>query len=68
VLKNQNYSKNKIMAIIKQAKNIFVKIRNEYNLTTGGKLEKVAGKVNVEATRNNLILASNKKITSDGNK
>jgi hypothetical protein len=56
------------MAIIKQAKNITIIVKSDYNLTVGGKLEKIAEKINVEAKKGNLILASNKKIVSDGNK
>ena len=43
-------------------------VKNDYNLTVGGKLEKIAEKINVEATKENMILASNKKIVSTGNK
>ena len=56
------------MAIRKNAKNIYIKVHNEYNLTVGGKLEKIAQKINVEAKTDNLILTSNKKIVSNGNK
>ena len=56
------------MAIRKNAKNISIKVQNEYNLTVGGKLEKIAEKINVEAKKENLILSSNKKIVSRGNK
>lgn len=56
------------MAIRKNAKNISIKVHNKYNLTVGGKLEKLAEKINVEATNENLVLSSNKKITSNGGK
>jgi hypothetical protein len=56
------------MAIIKQAKNMTITVKNEYILTVGGKLEKIANKMNVEATHDNLTLISNKKIVSHGNK
>ncbi len=56
------------MAIRKQAKNMTITVDSDYKLIVGGKLEKLAQKINVEATRENLILASNKKIVSDGNK
>ena len=56
------------MAIRKNAKNITIKVRNEYNLIVGGKLEKIAEKINVEAMDGNLLLSSNKKIVSHGNK
>ena len=55
------------MAIIKQAKNITIKVQNKYNLIVGGKLEKIAETINVEATKKKLVLASNKKIISHGN-
>ena len=55
------------MAIRKTAKNISIKVHNEYNLNVGGKLEKIAGKINVEAKKGNLVLASNKKIISKDN-
>jgi hypothetical protein len=55
------------MAIRKNAKNISIKVQNEYNLNVGGKLEKIAGKINVEAKKGNLVLVSNKKIISKDN-
>ena len=65
VLRNQNYFK---MAIRKSAKNITIKVNNSYKLIVGGKLEKVANVINTEAQKGNLVLASNKKIVSEGNK
>ena len=56
------------MAIIKKAKNMTIIVNNNYNLNVGGKLEKIAEKINVEATEKNLVLASNKKIVSEGKK
>lgn len=56
------------MAIRKNAKNMTITVKNDYNLTVGGKLEKIAEKINVEAKKGNLVLSSNKKIVSDGNK
>lgn len=56
------------MAIHKQATNIIITVKSEYDLQVGGKLEKIANKLNVEARKGNLVLASNKKIVSDGNK
>ncbi|WP_169051717.1 hypothetical protein [Flavobacterium sp. H122] len=56
------------MAILKQSKNMIVNVKNDYNLQVGKKLEKIASKLNVEAMKGNLVLASNKKIVSDGNK
>lgn len=56
------------MAITKQAKNITIEVEQKYQLFVGNKLEKTAGKMDVEATGKNLILASIKKIISSGNK
>jgi hypothetical protein len=42
--------------------------KTDYNLTVGGKLEKIANKMNVETSDGNLTLISNKKIWSNGNK
>ncbi|SDD43852.1 MULTISPECIES: hypothetical protein [Pedobacter] len=56
------------MAIIKQAKNITVEVIQKYELRVGIKLEKIAQVMNVEATAQNLSLASSKKIVSSGNK
>ncbi|MDF2932148.1 MAG: hypothetical protein K0R36_1479 [Chryseobacterium sp.] len=56
------------MAIRKTAKNIIVKVNDTYNLSVGRKAEKIAQKINTEATKGNLVIASNKKILSHGNK
>lgn len=56
------------MAIRKTAKNITIKVNDTYHLNVGGKLEKIASKINVEAKKDNLVLASLKKIMSHGNK
>lgn len=56
------------MAIKKTAKNMIIIVANDYNLVVEKKIEKIAGKLNVEAMAENLILASNKKIVSHGNK
>lgn len=56
------------MAIHKKATNMIITVKSDYNVTVGGKLEKITNKFNVEATANNLNLISNKKIVSDGNK
>jgi UDP-2,3-diacylglucosamine pyrophosphatase LpxH len=56
------------MAITKQAKNINILVKGDYNLIVGGKLEKVANKMNIEATNGNLTLISNKKIIIHGDK
>jgi len=56
------------MAINKISKNRKVIVNKDYNLIVGGKLTKITNQFNVEATQENLILISNKKIISDGNK
>ncbi|WP_312079332.1 hypothetical protein [Chryseobacterium sp.] len=56
------------MAIRKTSKNIIIKVNDTYNLSVGKKAEKIAQKVNAEARKGNLVLASNKKIVSHGNK
>lgn len=55
------------MAIRKNAKNMTITVKNDYNLTVGGKLEKIAENINIEAKKGNLVLASNKKIISKDN-
>ena len=55
------------MAIRKNAKNMTIIVKNDYNLTVGGKLEKIAENINIEAKKGNLVLASNKKIISKDN-
>ena len=52
------------MGIIKQAKNITIIVTNDYNLSVGGKLEKIANKINIEATKSDLTFISNKKIVA----
>jgi hypothetical protein len=54
------------MAIIKQAKNIKIKVTDTYQLNVGGKLEKKASKLNFEATKGDLNLVSGKKIIAHG--
>lgn len=56
------------MAIRKTAKNITIKVTDIYNLTVGNKMVKIAEKINTEASKGNLVLASLKKIVSHGNK
>lgn len=56
------------MAIYKISKNRKVTVNQDYNLMVGGKLTKITNQFNIEATKENLILISNKKIISDGNK
>jgi hypothetical protein len=50
------------MAIIKQAKNRTITATEDYLLMVGGKLEKTAGKINIESKKENLVMSSNKKI------
>ncbi len=50
------------MAIIKQAKNIQIKVTDAYHLNVGGKLEKSTNKLNYEATKGNLELIGGRKI------
>lgn len=54
------------MAIIKKSMNMIIDVRTNYKLKVGGKLEKIASRINVEATMGNLSLISNKKIITDG--
>lgn len=56
------------MAIIKQAKNMTITVTEEYLLMVGGKLEKTASKINVESTKENLVMSSNKKIITQSDK
>jgi hypothetical protein len=56
------------MAIRKSAKNMIIIVKNDYSLNVGGKLEKIANKMNFQTTKKNITLISNKKIVSDGNK
>lgn len=54
------------MAITKRAKNIEIKVVENYQLIVKGKLEKNANKLNFEATKGNLNLVSGKKIVAHG--
>ncbi|MCA5003714.1 hypothetical protein [Sphingobacterium bovistauri] len=54
------------MAIIKRATNIKIEVQGEYNLQVGGKVEKIANKINIQTTCANLVLASNKKVVVQG--
>ncbi|MDR0265014.1 MAG: hypothetical protein LBJ04_17480 [Sphingobacterium sp.] len=56
------------MAILKQATNIKIRVQSDYNLQVGGKVQKLADVLNVEAREGNLVLASNKKVHGRGNK
>ncbi|PQL92351.1 hypothetical protein [Apibacter adventoris] len=55
------------MAIHKKAKNIEIKVQDEYHVQAG-KLVKIADRVLMEAQQANLSLNSNKKIQVEGNK
>ena len=56
------------MAIIKQAKNTIIGVKTDYHLQVEGKIQKVADKINIEATVSDLILASIKKVVGRGGK
>ena len=56
------------MAILKQATNIKIRVQSDYNLQVGGKVQKLADVLNLEAREGNLVLASNKKVHGRGNK
>ena len=56
------------MAIQKTSTNMSIRVKSAYELTVTGNMQKVAAKVNIEARRNNLILASNKKVVGQGGK
>ena len=56
------------MAIRKTATNIRITVHDAYHLNVGKKVEKIAQKINEEAKSENLILASVKKIVSQGSK
>lgn len=56
------------MAIRKYAKNITINVKNSHQLCVGGKFEKIASKINKEATKGDFTLISNKKIMTNGNK
>lgn len=56
------------MAITIKAKNLNVIVNASLRMVAKKKISKVADKINIEATNDNLKLFSNKKITSYGNK
>lgn len=56
------------MAIIKQAKNITIEVESDYILQVKGKVQKLADKINMEATIADLVLASIKKVVGQGGK
>ncbi|WP_165499762.1 hypothetical protein [Pedobacter frigidisoli] len=45
-----------------------IRVRSAYELAVDGSMQKVANKINVEARRDNLTLASNKKVVGQGGK
>ncbi|MBZ4041641.1 hypothetical protein [Flavobacterium hibisci] len=56
------------MAITKQAKSIKIEVTDTYLLNVGGRIEKKANKLNLEATNGDLNLVSGKKIMINGEK
>lgn len=56
------------MAISKNCKNMNVRVKSEYQSFVGGNIQKLAGKINVEARRRSLVLASNKQVVGQGGK
>ena len=56
------------MAINITAKNVICKVKEDYKLVVGGKLEKIADKMNVESTSGHLEIISNKRIVANSNK
>lgn len=54
------------MAIRIQAKNRTVTVTDKYVLQVGKSLTKKAKKLNLEATRETLVLASSKKVVTQG--
>jgi hypothetical protein len=54
------------MAIIKQAKNIDIVIRNKHQTFVGNNLEKTAASIIVDALKGNLFIQSTKKIFANG--
>ncbi len=54
------------MAIIRQAKNYKVVVNNNYQAVIGGKLEKYADSITIDAIDGDLKLGSNKKVISNG--
>lgn len=57
----------KFMAITKKAKNIIIKVKNNY-VATSKTIDENSGKIEIVATKENLTLVSNKKINIRGNK
>lgn len=56
------------MGIFKKAQSMTINVTTIHNTVVGGKFEKIGKKLNVEATKENMVMASNKKIVSLGNK
>jgi len=54
------------MAITRQAKNYKVIAKNQYQSIIGGKLEKYADHIFIDATDGNIDLASGKKVINNG--
>lgn len=55
------------MAINKTARNLNIKIKNSY-ISLAKTIHEESGKIEIVATKENLTLASNKKINIRGNK
>ena len=55
------------MAIIKLAKNITIKVKDDY-LVKAGKFIELSDMINLTAKRRDLVLATNKKIKIHGSK
>lgn len=53
------------MAIIKKAKNISIKVNKNY-IVVAGTITEFAEKITLTATKDNLILSSNKKVITQG--
>ncbi|WP_162618674.1 hypothetical protein [Pedobacter yulinensis] len=45
-----------------------IRVKSGYELTVGKTLQKIAGRINVEARKKNLVLASNKRVVGQGGK
>jgi hypothetical protein len=56
------------MAIIKNSNNMTIRVKSGYQLFVGQNVQKIAGKINVEARKKNLVLASNKQVVGQGGK
>ncbi|MEO3405638.1 hypothetical protein AAFN85_17130 [Mucilaginibacter sp. CAU 1740] len=56
------------MAIIKNCTNMKVRVGGTYQLLVGQNFQKLADKINVEARKKSLTLASNKQVLGQGGK